>query len=96
MATVAFMRIEKIKIENAELRNYVTQLEVNIDIKDMQVKDLQDELTGLYQQIEQQEINIIATGNEYVELRKQHTHLSIWADLAEYVLAQNFEFRKAQ
>ena len=96
MATVAFMRIEKIKVENQVLNNTVKQLSLQLDIKDMQVKDLQDELTGLYQQVEQQSIEVLAVNNEYSKLRSKHIGLSVWADLAEYAIVENIiEFRKA-
>jgi len=52
LASIAFTRIEQIKHENADLRNYNKQLDIQLNIKDMQVKDLQDELTGINQEIE--------------------------------------------
>jgi YbbR domain-containing protein len=72
LAVVAFTRIEKVKHENADLRNYNKQLEVNLTIKNMQVNDLQDELTGCYQELENVKINYYSDQMIMKELKHRY------------------------
>jgi len=93
MATVAFIRIEKIKHESADLRNYIKQLEVNINVKDMQVKDLQDELTGAYQEMEYYAIKYHGNALALYELEDKYRITKSYASMAEFILInQGIEF----
>jgi len=93
MAIVAFIRIEKIKHESADLRNYVKQLEVNLNIKDIQIKDLQSELTGAYQEMEYYAIKYHGNALALYQLEDKYRVTKSYAGMAEYILIkQGIEF----
>ena len=95
MATVAFMRIEKIKHESADLRNYVKQLEVNLNIKNIQVKDLQEDNIGLNQELEQVKISYYSDQLLLKELKRRYLVTKSYAEVAEsLLLANDIEFRQ--
>ena len=56
---IALPRVEQVKHENAELRNYITQLEIQLNIKSMQVKQLQDDITGLNQELRDKSLEMM-------------------------------------
>lgn len=93
---IALPKINKIKAENILLREQVISLNIQLNVKDIQVKDLQDDITGLHQLVEQQWLNegrLAYYDNELSELEYKHRVTSIWADMAEYVLhKQGIEF----
>ena len=95
LASVAFTRIEQIKHENADLRNYNKQLEVNLNIKNIQVKDLQDELTGAYQELENVKINYYSDQMLMKELKHRYLITKSYANQAEWALtSMGYEFRQ--
>ncbi len=90
---IALPKINKIKAENILLQEQVKSLNIQLNVKDIQVKDLQDDITGLNQEVEYLTIEVMGTGYELNELNKQYTITSIWNDMAEYILLkQGIEF----
>ena len=95
LAAIAFTRIEQIKHENADLRNYNKQLEVNLNVKNMQVKDLQDELTGVYQELENVKIHYYSDQLLLEEIRHRYLITKSYANQAEWALtSMGYEFRQ--
>jgi len=95
LASIAFTRIEKVKHENADLRNYNKQLEVQLNVKSMQVKDLQDEITGCYQELENVKINYYSDQLIMKELRHRYLITKSYANQAEFALVNmGYDFRQ--
>ncbi len=91
----AIPRIQHIKAENEVLQNEVKRLELQLNIKDMQLSDTQAELTGLYQEVEHIYIEFIGSTYYQNDLRYRLRVTEIWADMAEFIFMQNgFEFRQ--
>jgi hypothetical protein len=89
---IAIPKINKIKAENILLTEQVKTLNIQLNVKDIQVKDLQDDITGLNQLVEQQWLNegrLAYYDDELNELEYEHRVTSIWADMAQYILLQN-------
>ena len=58
---IALPRVEQVKQENADLRNYITSLELQLDLKDMQIKHLEADIKNsemLVRQLDKQIKNI--------------------------------------
>ena len=92
---LAVPKIAKLENENAELRNYNKQLEVNLSIKSIQVKDLQDELTGCYQELEAMKIDYYANILITKELKHRYLITKSYAEVAEsLLLANDIPFRQ--
>lgn len=92
---IALPRIDKVKSENAELRNYIKQLEVNINIKNIQIKDLQDDITGLNQELENTKINYYSDQLLLKEIKRRYIITASYAEVAEsLLLANGIEFRQ--
>ena len=88
LASIAFTRIEQIKHENADLRNYNKQLEVNLNVKNMQVKDLQDDLTGVYQELENVKIHYYSDQMIMKELKHRYRITKSYANMAEFIITK--------
>ena len=94
---IALPKINKIKAENILLAEQVKSLNIQLNVKDIQVKDLQDDITGLNQELEHYTIELMGTGYELNELNKQYTITAIWNDMAQYILLQNnIEFYQSE
>jgi uncharacterized membrane protein YraQ (UPF0718 family) len=92
---LAVPKIAKLENENADLRNYNKQLEVQLNVKSMQVKDLQDDLTGCYQELENVKINYFSDQLLMKELKHRYLITKSYAEVAESLLLVNgIEFRQ--
>jgi hypothetical protein len=95
LVCIAIPRIEKVKKENAELRNYVKQLEVCLNVKNIELEDCKDELTGANQELENIKINYAADQLFIKELKARFWKTKTYANLAEYMLVERgIEFRQ--
>jgi len=92
---ISVPKIIRLEKNNADLRNYIKQLEVNINVKDMQIKDLQSELTGAYQEMEYYAIKYHGNALALYELEDRYRVTKSYANQAEFVLVNlGYEFRQ--
>ncbi len=93
LVCIAIPKIDNIKAENELLQNEVKRLELQLNLKGMQLSDTQQELTGLYQEVEHIYIELIGSTYYQNDLRYRLRVTEIWADMAEFIFMQNgFEF----
>lgn len=91
----AFRDLHRANKTNAELAEYVTQLEIQLNIKNMQVKDLQDELTGVYQELENIRIEYFANMLFTEELQERYRITKSYANQAQRALtSMGYDFRQ--
>ena len=91
----AFRDLHRANKTNAELAEYVTQLEIQLNIKNMQVKDLQDELTGVYQELENIKIEHFANMLFTEELQERYKITKSYANMAEFIITEmGIEYRQ--
>lgn len=92
----AFRDLHKANRQNEELANYIKQLEVNIDTKDIEIKDLQNKVTGLNQELENISIKYISNQLYIDELEARYLSALSYSNIAESILLANgIEFYKA-
>jgi len=90
-----FRELIQTKKQNADLHNYVKQLEVIVGVKDIQLKDCQAKLTGANQAVESLTIKYEADEMYIQDLESRYLSLLSWANVAELILHKNgIEFYK--
>ena len=77
------------------LKNRTETLEMQLGIKNIEVRDLKSELTGTYQELENLQINYAANQLFTKELKARFWKIKTYANLAEYMLVERgIEFRQ--
>jgi len=79
----------------ALLKNRTETLEIQLGIKNIEVRDLKSELTGTNQELENVKINYAADQLMLRELKSRYWKTKTYANLAEYALVEHgIEFRQ--
>jgi len=90
---ISVPKIIRLEKNNADLRNYIKQLEVNINVKDMQIKDLQSDIVGLNQEVEYYALKYNGYALELANLEDKYRVTKSYASMAEFILInQGIEF----
>lgn len=95
LSVLAFVRVDQVKKINEELRNYTKQLEVQLEVKGIELNDCRDELTGTNQLVESLQIKYSADELYISELERRFLKAKSYATIAESILLSNgIEFRR--
>jgi len=85
----AFRELIQVKKQNEQLHNYVKQLEVIVGVKDIQLKECQEKLTGANQAVESLTIKYEADEMYIQDLESRYLSLLSYANVAESILEAN-------
>lgn len=95
LAIYACIRTEQVKVENTNLKSQIKGLDLQLSVKCMELKDTKDELTGVYQQLENITIKYISNELYIGELESKYLSIYSYANCAESILLANgIEFYK--
>ena len=91
----SYIRIEQIKLENTNLKSQIKGLDLQLELKCIELKDTKNELTGVYQQLENISIKYISNQLYIDELESKYLSIYSYANCAESILlANNIKFYK--
>ncbi len=92
----SYIRIEQIKLENTNLKSQIKGLNLQLSLKCIELKDTKNELTGVYQQLENISIKYISNQLYIDELEARYLSALSYSNIAESILLANgIEFYKA-
>lgn len=96
LAVYACIRTEQVKVENTNLKSQIKGLDMQLSLKCIELKNTKNELTGVYQELENITIKYISNELYIGELESKYLSIYSYANCAESILlANNIKFYKA-